>query len=52
MSKHTPAIDFGSLPHPSEGFLVALFTTVPSVARSRAFCSEVLGCQVVLEENP
>ena len=40
VSKHThqPSTS-GACPHPSEGFLVALFTTVPSVARSRAFCS-------------
>ncbi|WP_407566371.1 VOC family protein [Streptomyces sp. 184] len=32
--------------------LVTLFLTVRRVARSRAFYSEVLGGQVVLEENP
>jgi hypothetical protein len=37
---------------PSDGFLVTHFITVRSVARSRAFYSEVLGGQVVLEENP
>ena len=52
MSQHTPFIDFENLPAPSEGFLVTLFITVRSVARSRAFYSEVLGGQVVLEENP
>lgn len=52
MSEHTPAIDFENLPSPSEGFLVTQFLTVRSVARSRAFYSEVLGGQVVLEENP
>jgi predicted enzyme related to lactoylglutathione lyase len=52
MSEHTPAIDFENLPAPSEGFLVTHFITVRSVARSRAFYSEVLGGQVVLEENP
>ena len=52
MSEHTPFIDFENLPQPSEGFLVTLFITVRSVARSRAFYSEVLGGQVVLEENP
>src|SRR5438552_15953113 len=50
--QHMPAIDFENLPAPSEGFLVTLFITVRSVARSRAFYSEVLGGQVVLEENP
>ena len=52
MSEHTPAIDFENLPAPTEGFLVTHFITVRSVARSRAFYSEVLGGQVVLEENP
>ena len=52
MSEHTPFIDFENLPAPSEGFLVTQFITVRSVARSRAFYSEVLGGQVVLEENP
>jgi catechol 2,3-dioxygenase-like lactoylglutathione lyase family enzyme len=52
LTEHTPAIDFENLPTPSEGFLVTLFITVRSVARSRAFYSEVLGGQVVLEENP
>src|SRR6202046_2649765 len=52
MSDHTPFIDFENLPSPTEGFLVTLFITVRSVARSRAFYSEVLGGQVVLEENP
>ena len=40
------------LPAPTEGILVTQFITVRSVARSRAFYSEVLGGQVVLEENP
>jgi catechol 2,3-dioxygenase-like lactoylglutathione lyase family enzyme len=52
VSEHTPAIDFENLPAPSEGFLVTLFITVRSVARSRAFYSEILGGHVVLEENP
>ena len=52
MTEHTPFIDFENLPAPSEGFVVTLFITVRSVARSRAFYSEVLGGQVVLEENP
>ena len=52
MPEHTPYIDYENLPAPSEGFLVTLFITVRSVARSRAFYSEVLGGQVVLEENP
>ena len=45
-------IDYENLPAPTEGFLVTHFITVRSVARSRAFYSEVLGGQVVLEENP
>jgi catechol 2,3-dioxygenase-like lactoylglutathione lyase family enzyme len=52
VTEYTPYIDFENLPAPSEGFLVTLFITVRSVARSRAFYSEVLGGQVVLEENP
>jgi hypothetical protein len=52
MSEHTPYIDFENLPAPSDGFLVTQFITVRSVARSRAYYSEVLGGQVVLEENP
>src|SRR3954447_21527286 len=52
MSEQRPAIDFEDLPNPSEGFLVTHFLTVRSVARSRAFYSDVLGGQVVLEENP
>ena len=52
MSEHAPAIDFANLPAPSQGFLVTHFITVRSVARSRAFYSEVLGGRVVLEETP
>ena len=52
MAEHKPYIDFDNLPAPSEGILVTQFITVRSVARSRAFYSEVLGGQVVLEENP
>ena len=52
MTEHTPAIDFENLPTSSEGFLVTQFITVRNVARSRAFYSDVLGGQVVLEENP
>ena len=43
MSEQTPHIDFENLPTPSEGFLVTQFITVRSVARSRAFYSDVLG---------
>src|SRR5262245_11652729 len=52
VTEHTPFIDFENLPAPSEGFLVTHFLTVRTVAVSRAFYSEVLGGQVVLEENP
>jgi hypothetical protein len=52
VSDQAPYIDFKNLPTPSEGFLVTQFITVRSVARSRAFYSDVLGGQVVLEENP
>ena len=52
MSEQTPSIDYENLPNPSEGFLVTHFITVRSVARARAFYSDVLGGQVVLEENP
>ena len=52
MTAETPFIDFENLPAPSEGSLVTVFITVRSVARSRAFYSEVLGGQVVREENP
>jgi catechol 2,3-dioxygenase-like lactoylglutathione lyase family enzyme len=52
VSEQTPYIDFENLPTPTEGFLVTQFITVRSVARSRAFYSDVLGGQVVLEDNP
>ena len=50
--EHHPFIDYENLPAPTGGIVVTLFITVRSVARSRAFYSEVLGGQVVLEENP
>jgi len=52
MTDSTPFIDFAELPTPEEGLLMTLFITVRRVARSRAFYSEVLGGNVVLEENP
>jgi catechol 2,3-dioxygenase-like lactoylglutathione lyase family enzyme len=52
VSEHQPFIDVENLPAPDEGFVVTLFITVRSVARSREFYSRVLGGQVVLEENP
>jgi catechol 2,3-dioxygenase-like lactoylglutathione lyase family enzyme len=52
MQSGQPNIDFENLPIPDEGILVTHFLTVRSVAASREFYSEVLGGQVVLEENP
>jgi hypothetical protein len=53
VTEPTPYIDFENLPAPRQGFLVTHFITVRSVARSRAFYSQVLGGHVVvLEENP
>ncbi|MFE2533201.1 VOC family protein [Streptomyces sp. NPDC059371] len=40
------------LPAPAEGLLLTHFLTVGDVPRSRAFYADVLGGQVVLEENP
>ncbi len=40
------------LPAPAEGLLLTHFLTVRDVPRSRAFYAEVLGGEVVLEENP
>jgi catechol 2,3-dioxygenase-like lactoylglutathione lyase family enzyme len=52
MSAEQPEIDFANLPAPEEGVLVTHFLTVRNVARSRAFYADVLGGQVVIEENP
>ena len=52
MQSERPRIDFDNLPIPDEGILVTQFLTVRSVAASRRFYSDVLGGQVVLEENP
>ena len=52
MAEATSGIDFANLPTPDEGILVTMFLTVRSVARSRAFYSEVLGGTIVLPENP
>jgi hypothetical protein len=41
-----------NMPLPTECFVVTLFLTVRSVARLRAFHRDVLGGQVVLDENP
>ena len=43
--QHAPFIDSDNLPAPKEGVIVTQFLTVRSVARSRAFYSEVLGGQ-------
>src|SRR5262245_18103606 len=52
MAEQTPCIGFENLPPSSADFLVTLFITVRSLARCVSFYSEVLGGQVVLEENP
>ncbi|MFJ2007719.1 VOC family protein [Streptomyces chartreusis] len=39
-------------PAPDSGLLLTHFLTVTDVARSRAFYADVLGGEVVLEENP
>jgi catechol 2,3-dioxygenase-like lactoylglutathione lyase family enzyme len=52
LSDQRPSIDVENLPAPTEGVLVTQFLTVRNVARARAFYSDVLGGQVVLEENP
>jgi hypothetical protein len=41
--ENAPFIDYENLPAPRVGILVTQFITVRSVARSRAFYSEVLG---------
>jgi catechol 2,3-dioxygenase-like lactoylglutathione lyase family enzyme len=50
--EQAPFIDYENLPAPQDGILVTQFLTVRNVARSRAFYSDILGGQVVLEENP
>ena len=52
LAEHAPSIDYANLPDPAEGFVVTMFITVRSIARSRDFYSRVLGGTVVLEENP
>jgi predicted enzyme related to lactoylglutathione lyase len=52
MTERAPYIDYANLPNPTEGFVVTMFITVRSIARSRDFYSRVLGGTVVLEENP
>lgn len=45
-------INRDELPAPEHGLVVTHFLTVRDVARSREFYADVLGGQVVLEENP
>jgi catechol 2,3-dioxygenase-like lactoylglutathione lyase family enzyme len=45
-------VDREQLPAPVEGLVVTHFLTVRDAARSRAFYADVLGGEVVLEENP
>jgi catechol 2,3-dioxygenase-like lactoylglutathione lyase family enzyme len=52
LSDQRPSIDVENLPVPTKGIVVTHFLVVRNVARARAFYSEVLGGQVVLEENP
>ena len=52
MSETKAEMDVANMPFPTKGFVVALFLTVRSVARSRAFYRDVLGGEVVLDENP
>ena len=51
MSDQQPNIDLENLPAPTEGILVTQFLTCTK-SPARAFYSDVLGGQVVLEENP
>ena len=43
---------YGDLPAPKQGLILTHFLTVRDVAVSRAFYADVLGGEVVLEENP
>ena len=52
VSDQEPKIDFENMPAPAEGILVTHFLIVRDVARSRAFYTDVLGGQVVIDENP
>jgi catechol 2,3-dioxygenase-like lactoylglutathione lyase family enzyme len=52
MSGQQPEIGSESMPAPAEGILVTHFLIVRDVARSRAFYSDVLGGEIVIEENP
>jgi catechol 2,3-dioxygenase-like lactoylglutathione lyase family enzyme len=52
MTPDEARIDFENLPAPAGGILVTHFLVVRNVARSRRFYTDVLGGQVVIEENP
>src|SRR5436190_22840539 len=52
MTDQQPKLDFENFPAPGEGILMTHFLIVRDVARSRAFYADVLGGQVVLDENP
>jgi catechol 2,3-dioxygenase-like lactoylglutathione lyase family enzyme len=45
-------MDINKLPAPTDGFVVTQFLAVRDVARSRAFYVEVLGGEVVVDEDP
>jgi catechol 2,3-dioxygenase-like lactoylglutathione lyase family enzyme len=52
MTDGQPKLDLENFPAPAEGILMTHFLIVRNVARSRAFYADVLGGEVVLEENP
>ena len=52
MTDEQPELGVEHFPAPAEGILMTHFLIVRDVARSRAFYADVLGGQVVLEENP
>lgn len=45
-------MDINKLPAPAEGFVVTQFLAVRDVAKSREFYVDVLGGEVVVEEDP
>ncbi|MGW4675836.1 VOC family protein [Streptomyces sp. NPDC004324] len=47
-----PTAAHGGLPVPEHGLLLTYFLTVTDVAVSRRFYADVLGGEVVMEENP
>jgi catechol 2,3-dioxygenase-like lactoylglutathione lyase family enzyme len=52
MTDGQPKLDLENFPAPAKGILMTHFLIVRDVARSRAFYADVLGGEVVLEENP